>query len=87
MKRLLCLGLLALSLLPSSGCTLLRRNREAKPKPVTAIAADTDARFRTLWLGQREKELTAGGLTPAAATAKAEEEYASKYGYTRPATR
>lgn len=87
MKRLLCVCLLVLTAFSSTGCTLLRKNRTstpAKPKTVTALAADTDATFRTLWTSQRQKELVAQGLTPAAATAKAAEEYAAKYGYTNP---
>jgi hypothetical protein len=84
MKRLLCACLLAAMSLPSTGCTLLRRTSPApkKPKPVTAVAADTDNQFRTLWIDQRRKELAADGLAPAAAAAKAGEEYVAKYGYT-----
>jgi hypothetical protein len=85
MKRLLCVSLLVLlSAFSSTGCTVLRRNRTPKPKPVTALAADTDATFRSLWTAQRQKELVAQGLAPAAATTKAAEEYVAQYGYTNP---
>jgi hypothetical protein len=87
MKRLLCVCLLVLTAFSSTGCTLLRKNRTSappKPKPVTALASDTDATFRTLWTSQRQKELVAQGLAPAAASAKAAEEYAAQYGYTNP---
>jgi uncharacterized lipoprotein YddW (UPF0748 family) len=84
MKRLLCACLLAVMALASLGCTLLRRTSTApkKPKPVTAVAADTDNQFRALWIAQRRKELEADGLGPTAAATKAGEEYVAKYGYT-----
>ena len=87
MKRLLCVCLLVLTAFSTTGCTLLRKNRPsspAKPKTVTALAADTDASFRVLWTAQRQKELVTQGLTPAAATAKAAADYAVQYGYTNP---
>jgi hypothetical protein len=85
MKRLLCVSLLVLTAFSSTGCTLLRKNRTPKPKPVTALAADTDTTFRSLWTTQRQKELVAQGLTPTAAATKAAEEYVAQYGYTNPA--
>ena len=87
MKRLPCVCLLVvLAAFSSTGCTLLHKKTTTpkKPKPVTALASDTDATFRTLWIAQRQKELVAGGLAAAAASTKAAEEYGTKFGYTNP---
>jgi 1,2-phenylacetyl-CoA epoxidase catalytic subunit len=82
MKRFLPLCL-ALSLgLASTGCSLLHRSPNRKPKESSAIAATTEAGFKQRWMEKRTAELKATGLTPEAAQAQAEQEFSVHYSYT-----
>mgnify|MGYP001547494838 CR=1 FL=1 len=80
MKRL---PLICLSLFIStafSGCLFSKRSSGPKENP--AIAASVEAKFKVRWLEQREAVLTAGGVTPGAAQAQAENEFRERYSYT-----
>ena len=63
-----------------TGCSHFKKNQ--KPKENPAIAADTDENFRQRFVEKRAAELVAQGVTAAAASTQAAEEFRVRYGYT-----
>jgi hypothetical protein len=82
MKRLPLLCLVLSLGLASTGCSLLHRNSNRKPKESSEVAASTEAGFKQRWLEKRTGEIKGTGLTPEAAQAQAEQEFNLHYSYT-----
>ncbi len=71
---------LGLVLATTGGCFHWGKN--AKPKESSAIASEVEAGFKQRFVDKRAGELTAQGVGPEAARAKATEEFRAKYGFT-----
>lgn len=80
-KRLL-LSLLAITVLLSSGCLFHRKAR--KPKESSAIATDVEKEFQQRWIAKRVADLSAQGVTGAAAQTQAETEFREKFPFAVP---
>jgi len=77
-----------LALTTATGCSLIRRGqREPRPARVSDLAADTNAKFRELWISQRSTELQAEGVAASTAESRANSEYAERFPYAQPRTR
>jgi hypothetical protein len=74
----------AVSVLALCGGCLFPKNF-SKQKKDTHVSADMEKEFQARWMEKRVGDLTAQGMSPAAAQAQAQAEYDAKYSYTRPA--
>lgn len=73
--------LLASLAVSSSGCLFWKKKPHAA-KP-SYQCADLEASFKVRWLEKRTSELTAEGKTAAEAAARAEQEFAQQFAYTK----
>jgi hypothetical protein len=73
-------ALLCCTLLFTAGCGMFSRKND-RPKESSAIAADVEETFRRRWMEKRVSELAAQGIDANAATAQAESEFRTKFGF------
>lgn len=76
------LTVLSLSLVVAATGGCFHWGKNAKPKESSAIASEVEAGFKQRFMDKRVGELTAQGLAPDAARAKATDEFRVKYGFT-----
>ena len=84
-KRLLP-SAVAVSVLALCGGCLFPKNF-SKEKKDSHVSADMEKEFRQRWMEKRVGDLTAQGLSPAAAQAQAAAEFNAKYSYTSAAAK